>query len=145
MLVKPAIMRSKVVLPQPDGPKSVKSSPLLIDKFKFGMTTLLPNCLRAFLIVIVILKAITLLIGGFVLMRSLIHPEVKRWGILPSATPSYLVHDLGQYIHVPFDNGCFIFHSPFLIVMQYIDFRHGSLERSELNIFPNWEVVSFHA
>ena len=47
MVLNPAIIRSSVVLPQPDGPRKVKNSPLRTSKFRLGMMTLSPNFLNA--------------------------------------------------------------------------------------------------
>src|SRR5690348_6003269 len=40
---RPAIMRSKVVLPQPDGPRRTVNSPLLISRSSGGITSTLPK------------------------------------------------------------------------------------------------------
>ena len=48
MELKPAIIRSKVVFPQPEGPKRVKNSPSLMSKDKSGITTLSPYFFTAF-------------------------------------------------------------------------------------------------
>ena len=39
---KPAIMRSVVVLPQPEGPRNETNSPRAIDRSKFRTTVLAP-------------------------------------------------------------------------------------------------------
>ncbi|MNT86578.1 hypothetical protein D3C72_2268810 [compost metagenome] len=46
--MKPAIMRSVVVLPQPLGPRKVTSSPSAISSEKSDTATAAPNCLRIF-------------------------------------------------------------------------------------------------
>jgi hypothetical protein len=48
MLLNPAIMRSSVVLPQPDGPSSVKNSPFRISTERSGMIVTGPYCLTTF-------------------------------------------------------------------------------------------------
>ena len=46
---KPASMRSKVVLPQPDGPSSEKNSPRLISKLTSSTARLYVDVTRGFL------------------------------------------------------------------------------------------------
>src|SRR4051812_45463879 len=43
---KPAIMRRQVVLPEPDGPSSVKNSPRRMSRFTPSTATTSPNSLR---------------------------------------------------------------------------------------------------
>ena len=42
----PAIMRSVVVLPQPDGPRNDTNSPFSADRLNDSTATVSPNCLR---------------------------------------------------------------------------------------------------
>ena len=55
ILLKPAIIRSNVVFPQPDGPSSVKNSPSRIVKDRSGIMVLLPYRLTASLMLILTL------------------------------------------------------------------------------------------
>ena len=43
--VKPAIIRSVVVLPHPEGPSREKNSPLAMSRSRLSTTVSLPNCL----------------------------------------------------------------------------------------------------
>ncbi len=45
---KPASMRRRVVLPQPDGPRRAKNSPSSIDRSTLSTATLLPKRLVTF-------------------------------------------------------------------------------------------------
>ena len=59
MLLKPAIIRKSVVLPQPDGPSSVNNSPLRTLIERPGITTLpSSNFFSAFCTVIATLIAV---------------------------------------------------------------------------------------
>ena len=50
MLSSPAIARSVVVLPQPDGPSSTTNSPCLMCRFSLRITWFGPKCLSASMI-----------------------------------------------------------------------------------------------
>ena len=58
MELKPMIIRSRVVLPQPDGPKRVKNSPGLTSRDRPLMMVSLPNRLITFSMLIA-----TLMVG----------------------------------------------------------------------------------
>ena len=61
---KPAIMRSNVVLPQPDGPSSTKNSPAMMSRLTLSTAVTLPKRLETFWIWMIGLGA-SVMVSGF--------------------------------------------------------------------------------
>ena len=76
----PAIMRSVVVFPQPDGPRKETSSPFSISRLKSSTATELANIFETFVRVKKFMVSLSL-------ARSL-----DRWQAFGSATPGELDH-----------------------------------------------------